>query len=71
MVQHLRGLQIRERVGDVGFDAYCTLLIETDNVHYVRLWSASPAPQSGERDHYDTFIQRIVDFYEERFLKVP
>jgi hypothetical protein len=67
MVEHLRGLQIRERIGEVGFDAYCSVLVDTDNVSYVRLWTAPPAPQPGERDHYDTFVQRIVAFYEQRF----
>lgn len=67
MVQHLRGLKIRDRVNDVGFDAYCTFLIDTDNLTHVRLWTAPPAPQPGEADHYGTFITRLERFYEERF----
>lgn len=67
MVQHLRGLKIRDRDDDVGFDAYCTFLVDTDNLTYARLWTALPAPQTGELDHYDTFISRLAQFYKERF----
>jgi hypothetical protein len=67
MVRHLRGLPIRDRVGEVGFDAYCTIVIECDNQTGCTLWEAPPAPQQGERDHYETFLARIVTFYGERF----
>jgi len=67
MVNHLRGLVIRDKVGDYGFDAYCTIVVECDNQNIARLWTALPAPQAGDRDHYDTFLKRLVDFYEDRF----
>jgi hypothetical protein len=67
MVQHLRGLKIRDRDDDVGFDAYCTFLVDTDNLTYARLWTASPAPQPGDLDHYDTFIARLAQCYKDRF----
>lgn len=67
MVQHLRGLPIRDQIGQVGFDAYATVVINCDNQHAATLWSDPPAPQRGERDHYETFIDRIVRFYGERF----
>jgi hypothetical protein len=67
MVQHLRGLKIRDGVSDVGFDAYCTIVVDCDNQTYARLWTAAPAPQPGDRDHYETFLLRMVKFYEERF----
>jgi hypothetical protein len=67
MVQHLRDLIIRNQVGEVGFDAYCTIVVDCDNQSYARLWTAPPAPQPGDRDHYETFLQRLVKFYEERF----
>ena len=67
MVAHLRGLPIRERIGEVGFDAYCTIVIECDNQTACTLWQDSPAPQPGERDHYETFLNRIAKFYTERF----
>lgn len=68
MVRHLRGLIMREEVGQVGFDALCTLVIDCDNMGGpCTLHSVSPAPQPGDRDHYDTFLARIVSFYGSRF----
>ncbi len=67
MVEHLRGLPLRLRSEDVGFDAYCTVVINCDNIHGATLWEDPPAPQPGDWDHYDSFLQRISQFYEERF----
>lgn len=67
MVNHLRGLVVRERPEGVGFDAYCTIVVDCDNQSQVSLWTASPAPQVGDLDHYDTFVNRMADFYTERF----
>lgn len=67
MVNHLRRLPIRDQVGQVGFDAYCTFTLDTDNVNGCSLHTAPPAPQAGDRDHYETFITRIAAAYEERF----
>jgi hypothetical protein len=67
MVRHLRGLPIRDDVMEVGFDAYSTIVVDCDNQGPCALWTAAPAPQSGERDHYQTFIERLARFYTERF----
>ncbi len=67
MVAHLRGLPIRERVGQAGFDAYATVVIKCDNQGPATLWTGTPAPQPDDRDHYETFITRIARFYTERF----
>ena len=67
MVKHLRGLAIREKLGDVGFDAYCTFVIDCDNIRPARLVTESPAPQDGDPDHYGTFLRRIVAAYQRRF----
>jgi hypothetical protein len=67
MVQHLRGLRIRDEIGQVGFDAYATIVINCDNRGPVTVWTAPPAPQPGDADHYATFITRIAQFYAERF----
>ena len=67
MIQHLRGLAIRDTVGQVGFDAYTTIVVNCDNQGAVTLFTAPPAPQPGDRDHYDTFLDRISRFYAERF----
>lgn len=71
MVRHLRGLPIREQVGQVGFDAYCTFVVDCDNHSPVILWNDPPAPQPGDRDHYETFIERVARFYTERFASLP
>lgn len=72
MVAHLRGLPIRTEAGQVGFDAYCTFVVDCDNQveHAVTLWTKPPAPQPGEKDHYDTFVGRIVDSYAQRFSQL-
>lgn len=70
MIQHLRKLPIRDSVGQVGFDAFCTFIVDCDNVTAATLHTAVPAPQKGERDNYDTFLARIVQQYEERFAAI-
>ncbi len=67
MIQHLRGLRIRDNIGEVGFDAFCTFVVDCDNQTGCTLFTDSPAPQPGDPDHYDTFIGRITQFYGERF----
>ena len=67
MIQHLRGLPIREAVEQQGFDAYCTFVVKTDNISSASLWTDPPAPQPGDKDHYQTAISRITRFYSERF----
>src|SRR5262249_46542671 len=67
MVRHLRGLPQRDQVGQVGFDAYATIVVSCDNQNAAELWSAAPAPQPGDADHYETFLDRICRFYSERF----
>jgi hypothetical protein len=69
MVEHLRGLPIREAEGQVGFDAYATIVLNCSNQpdEPVTLWTAPPAPQPGDRDHYETFLERVSRFYSERF----
>lgn len=67
MVTHLRGLKMRDGVGDVGFDAFATIVINCDNVGPCTLHTTSPAPQPGELDHYLTFLRRISAAYVERY----
>jgi hypothetical protein len=67
MVNHLRGLPVRATVDEIGFDAYSTIVISCDNHGPATLYNDSPAPQVGDPDHYDTFVERIAAAYEERF----
>ena len=66
MVNHLRGLPQRAGAGSVGFDAYCTFVVDCDNQGPATLWSQPPAPQPGEKDHYETFLKRIAEAYVDR-----
>lgn len=67
MIDHLRGLKIRESDDGVGFDSFAQVVLDCDNIGACRLHTEPPAPQPGDRDHYDSFIQRISKAYEERF----
>jgi hypothetical protein len=67
MVEHLRHLPIRENRNGVGLDAYCTFVVDADNQGHVSLHTAPPAPQPGDPDHYQTFLERISRLYGERF----
>jgi hypothetical protein len=69
MVEHLRGLPIRDAEGQVGFDAYATVVLSCSNRadEPVTLWTDPPAPQSGDPDHYETLLERVSGFYSERF----
>jgi hypothetical protein len=67
MINHLRGLPIRDTTDGTGFDAYATIVVDCDNQGPVSLWKAPPAPQPADRDHYVTFVTRIAQAYSARF----
>ncbi len=67
MVNHLRGLPLRDAIDAAGFDAYATIVVDCDNQGPATLWTDPPAPQPGDRDHYDQFISRISEAYTARF----
>jgi hypothetical protein len=67
LLRHLRRLRIRDAIGEVGFDAYCHIVVKTDNVTGCELWTEYPAPQVGDPDHYDTFVSRLADLFDRRF----
>jgi hypothetical protein len=67
MVNHLRGLSIRDRVDRAGFDAYATIVVDCDNQGPASLWSDPPAPQPGDRDHYQQFLSRLASAFSKRF----
>ena len=67
MVNHLRGLPIRDSADETGFDAYATIVVDCDNQGPAMLWTKPPAPRPGDRDHYETFIGRIAGAYADRF----
>ncbi len=70
MVRHLRGLRIRTSPADSGFDAFCLIVIETDNIATVTLVTKPPAPAGRDPDSYMQFLGRIVALYDERFAQL-
>jgi len=67
MVQHLRGLPRSTESSPAGFDAFGVFVASCDNIGKATLVERSPAPQGGNRDHYDSFIEDIVKLYRVRF----
>ena len=67
MIAHLRGLIMRDSVGEIGFDAFAIIVINCDNLGPCTLHTDAPAPQSGDSHHYDTFVSRITEAYASRF----
>ena len=67
MVEHLRGLAVSYNPGQVGFDAYCTFVVDCDNEGHAALWEQPPAPQLGDPDHYEEFLRRLSHVYSERY----
>jgi len=71
MVEHLRGLPIRGSATTSGFDAYATIVISCDNENAASLHEELPAPQPGESDHYDTFMDRLGKAVTARIGNAP
>jgi hypothetical protein len=67
IVDILRGLQRRSDVGAVGFDAFSTIVIDCDNLGPCKLHEGPPAPQQGDLDFYNAFIDDISRAYAARF----
>jgi hypothetical protein len=68
MIQHLRGLPQTNAANQVGFDAYCTMVVDFDNdiASPVRLYTDQPAPQPGDLDYYNAFLNRVCSAYRGR-----
>lgn len=69
IIDHIKGLKMRDRIDEVGFDALTVIVINCDNSGPCNLVTDPPAPQPGERHHYGTFMSRIVTAYEQRFAQ--
>jgi hypothetical protein len=70
MVHHLRGLTRRTGVGEVGFDAFATIVVDCDNVGPCTLHAGTPAPQPGDPDDYRTFLRKVAELYTERYSRI-
>lgn len=67
IIDILRGLHRRADVSEVGFDAFATIVIDCDNLGPCKLYEDPPAPQKGDRDFYNGFIDDISCAYAARF----
>jgi hypothetical protein len=65
--KHLLKLPVRNEIGQIGFDAYCTIMIDCDNIGPCTVWTEPPAPQPGEPDEYREFVKRIAQLFARRF----
>lgn len=65
----LRTLPLRAQTNEAsGLEANTVIVVEHDNTGGVsRLWTRNPASQPGDPLHYDTFVQRICQRYEQRW----
>jgi hypothetical protein len=70
MVTHLRGLKLREKIEQVGFDAFAQGIVNCNNQIGASLHEGVPAPQKGDADHFDTFMQRIDLAFQARFTSI-
>jgi hypothetical protein len=70
MVSHLRGLKLRDKTDQVGFDAFSQAIVDCNNQNGASLHEGVPAPQHGDADHFDTFLQRIDLAFQERFASI-
>lgn len=70
MIAHLRGLPIRNGVGQVGFDAFAQAVVNCNNQDGATLHTELPAPQPGEQGHYDIFVNRIALAFEQGFAGI-
>jgi hypothetical protein len=67
MVMHLRGLKSRTSIDQVGFDAFAQAIVDCNNQNGALLHEGTPAPQRGDVDQFDMFLQRIDLAFQERF----
>lgn len=70
MVAHLRGLKLREKIDQVGFDAFAQAIVDCNNQNGASLHEGVPAPQKGDADHFDTLMQQIDFAFQERFASI-
>lgn len=67
LMEYLRRMRVRRTLNETGFDAYCHVVISTDNIGPCTLVTGPPAPHLGDDDHYATFLARVVELLDRRF----
>ncbi len=64
----LRAVSVKGGSAGYGLEAKCALVVDMDNMSSsAKYVTGRPAPQIGDPQHYDTFIQTICQRYKERF----
>lgn len=67
-LSEMRNVTTSGGVSKYGMDASTAIVIDMDNMGGpVRYVTATPAPQSGDPLHYDSFLRRLCDEYTTRF----
>jgi hypothetical protein len=68
-VSQMRSVSERQTLAAVGMDAKAVLVVAMDNVdlNATRYVTKGEAPAAGDPLHYDSFIYRLCDLYQERF----
>lgn len=67
-LSEMRNVTTSGGVSNYGMDAKAAIVVEMDNMGgTVRYVTATPAPQSGDPLHYDSFLRRLCDEYTTRF----
>jgi len=69
LIRHLEKLPTAERPGHYGFDALAVVVVDCDNLGPATLHTAPPAPQPGDRLHYETFLASVCDGYGQRYVE--
>jgi hypothetical protein len=67
LIRHVGKLPMAEGPGAYGFDALAAIVVDCDNIGPATLYTAPPAPQPGDRLHYETFLGMVCDGYAERY----
>jgi hypothetical protein len=64
------GLPLRTDVDEPSdqLEALGVIVVDYDGANSSKLVTERPAPQPGDSLHYDSFIHRIADLYETRFV---
>ena len=67
-ISELRSVSTRGGPTGYGLEAQCAIVVAVSNMEVPAEYIiAPPAPQVGDPLHYDSFIRRICDAYQQRF----
>ena len=73
VVDEVENVTVSSRSNPVGLDAKCALVVDMENIplltgdYDVSYLDKPPAPKVGTPVHWDSFLQRICEVYNERY----